>query len=119
MLSTALSTEFHKQKYWKLVKFEAKFNLNIANIFFKTKHKIKWTWESPDGVTKNKIDHILVEDLKIMTGVRVILTFHFSSDHRPVVRISLDTFPREMAYECVESILDLKNNSEKQSNLYQ
>lgn len=31
---------------------------NICNTFFKKRKSKKWTWKSPNGVTKNEIDYI-------------------------------------------------------------
>ena len=45
----------------RLLNFCALNNLCITNTFFKQKKIAKeWTWESPDGTTKNKIDYILI-----------------------------------------------------------
>lgn len=33
-------------------------NLFCLNIFFQKPGQMRWTWKSPDGVTKNEIDYI-------------------------------------------------------------
>ncbi len=59
-------------------------NLKIANTFFQKRQSRRWTWRSADGRTMNEIDHLLIDNLNIVTDVGVISTFDFSSDHRPV-----------------------------------
>ena len=45
----------------RLLNFCALNNLCITNTFFKQKKIAReWTWESPKGTTKNKIDYILI-----------------------------------------------------------
>jgi len=47
----------------RLLTFCLSNNLKIMNAaFFQRKGNIQWTWKSPDGVTKNKIDYILVNE---------------------------------------------------------
>lgn len=67
-----------------LQEFAEKNNLKIANTFYKKKKSRKWTWDSPDDKTKNEIDYMLVNDLKIVKDVEVVRKFKFPSDHRPV-----------------------------------
>ena len=46
----------------KLLSFCTVNNLCISNTLFKeSKPSRQWTWESPDGVTKNKIDYIIIK----------------------------------------------------------
>ncbi|XP_072025129.1 craniofacial development protein 2-like [Amphiura filiformis] len=46
----------------RLLNFCAQNDLCISNTFFKQKKESReWTWESPDGKTKNKIDFILIK----------------------------------------------------------
>ncbi len=73
----------HKNGY-KLVKFSNKHTLKIINTFFRKRLERRWTWRSPDGATKNKIDHLLAERMEEIDDVGVISTFQISSDHRPV-----------------------------------
>ncbi len=65
-----------------LVEFAQAHNLKIANTFFKKKGKRKWTWVSPDSNTRNEINHILVNDISIITDVTTLSKFSFPSDHR-------------------------------------
>ena len=57
-------------------------NLKIANTLFVKKTQWKWTWESPDGRTKNEIDHFLINDARIVCNSEILSRFKFSSDHR-------------------------------------
>ncbi|XP_026324338.1 uncharacterized protein LOC113233423 [Hyposmocoma kahamanoa] len=59
------------------------------NSFFKKKPQRKWTWRSPDAVTKNEIDFILTDKRHIFRDVSVINRFSTGSDHR-LVRGSLN-----------------------------
>ena len=68
----------------KLAKFCISNDLKIANTFFKMKTEDRWTWRSPDGKTKNEIDHLLINKLNLVEKVKVIPQLPFSSDHRPV-----------------------------------
>ena len=58
-----------------LFEFAAQQGLIIANTYFKKNKSRYWTWESPDGYTKNQIDFILssqrgiVEDCSVITSV--------------------------------------------------
>ncbi len=69
----------------KLITFSNKNNLKIANTFFRKKANKRWTWASPDGLTRNEIDHLLTDNLGMVIDVKPISNFHFSSDHRPIV----------------------------------
>lgn len=62
------------------------------NTFFKRHPKRKWTWKSPNNVSKNEIDYILVSDKSICMDVSVLNRFDTGSDHRLVrARIWIDT----------------------------
>lgn len=71
-----------------LINYLNKENLYCLNTFFKKPQQRKWTWESPDGKTKNEIDFILANSRKICTDVSVLNRFDTNSDHR-LVRASL------------------------------
>lgn len=45
---------------------------------------MRWTWKSPDGNTRNEIDHLLTNNIRIIKNNTVLTDFSFSSDHRPV-----------------------------------
>ncbi len=63
-------------------------NLKIANTFFKKRKNKKWTWQSPDSKTKNEIDHVLINDIRIVVDTECISSLSFLSDHR-IVKIKL------------------------------
>jgi endonuclease/exonuclease/phosphatase family metal-dependent hydrolase len=51
----------------------------------------RWTWKSPNGVTKTEIDYILTNRPDIITDVTVINQVNIGSDHRLVMsNIKLD-----------------------------
>ena len=66
----------------RLIEFSAANNLKITNSFFKKSQNRKWTWESPNGATKNEIDFILCRDPDLVLDVGIINRFDFDSDHR-------------------------------------
>ena len=54
-----------------------------------TEKKIRyWTWESPDGETRNQTDFTLSNQRGIVTNCEVITTADIGSDHR-LVRMTL------------------------------
>ena len=69
----------------KLGKFCLSNNLKIANTYFNHTPEQKWTWRAPDGKTKNEIDHLLTNQISVISDNKILEGFLFSSDHRPVV----------------------------------
>ncbi|KAI8434265.1 hypothetical protein MSG28_012359 [Choristoneura fumiferana] len=65
----------------RLIQFAHEKNLYIMNTFFRKKSKQRWTWRSPDGVTKNELDYILTNLYKNVQDVQII-NVTFPSDHR-------------------------------------
>lgn len=59
-------------------------NLYAMNSFFINAPQRKWTWVSPDGVTKNKIDLIISNTKNMIQDVTVLNNFSIGSDHRAV-----------------------------------
>ncbi|KAI8440552.1 hypothetical protein MSG28_001794 [Choristoneura fumiferana] len=72
-----------------LVNFLEKEGLFLMNSFFKKQLQRKWTWQSPDTMTKNEIDFIITDKKRIFRDVSVINRFNTGSDHR-LVRGSLN-----------------------------
>ena len=71
-----------------LIEFEEEHKLIIANTpFQKLKHRY-WTWESPDGETRNQIDFSMNSQRGIVTNCKVITKADIGSDHR-LVRMTL------------------------------
>ena len=54
------------------------------NTFFKKRLHRRWTWISPNGVTKNEIDYIPTDKPQTFTDVSVINSFNTGSDHRMI-----------------------------------
>ena len=73
----------------KLIHFAESQKMKIANTFFKGNLNEKWTWISPDGKTKNIIDHIMIDKLECVIKTEVIKDLNFDSDHR-MTRIELN-----------------------------
>ncbi|CAG4922110.1 unnamed protein product [Colias eurytheme] len=70
------------QRGHMLVNFLEKEGLFLMNSFFKKKTQRKWTWQSPDGQTKNEIDFIITDKKRIFRDVSVITRIKTGSDHR-------------------------------------
>ncbi|XP_064076267.1 craniofacial development protein 2-like [Vanessa tameamea] len=72
-----------------LVNFLEREGLFLMNSFFKKQPQRKWTWQSPDTMTKNEIDFVMTDKRHIFRDVSVINRFNTGSDHR-LVRGSLN-----------------------------
>lgn len=70
------------ERGYRFIEFAEANNLKILNSFFKKRDCRKWTWESPNGHTKNEIDFIMARDRNIVLDIDVINKFEFDSDHR-------------------------------------
>ncbi len=66
----------------RLINLADKNNLKIMNFFQERAYKRKQTWKSPDGHTKNEIDHFLPNDKRVGTNCEVLNNFQFSLDHK-------------------------------------
>jgi exonuclease III len=71
----------------RLLKFATVHNFFICNTRFQQKSNRKWTWVSPNGIHKNMIDFILIQDRwKIsIINCRTFQTADISSDHSLVL----------------------------------
>ena len=75
-----------------LLNFLQQHNLFAMNSFFTGKAQRKWTWASPDGVTKNEIDYIITNRKSTVKNVTVLNQFTTGSDHRMVrAKVTLNT----------------------------
>ena len=54
------------------------------NTFFKKRLHRRWTWISPNGVTRNAIGYILTDNPQSFTDVSVINSFNTGSYHRMI-----------------------------------
>lgn len=61
----------------------------IMNTVFNKPQRLRWTWESPDGRTRNEIDFIATNIPKCVENIIVISNFKFPSDHR-MVRVTIN-----------------------------
>ncbi|CAF1621865.1 unnamed protein product, partial [Adineta ricciae] len=71
----------------QLLEFATSHNLFICNTAFQQKPNRKWTWESPDGIHKNMIDLILVQQRwkSSVINCRTFQGADISSDHSLVL----------------------------------
>ena len=68
----------------RLIEFGEEHNLIIANTLFQKPKNRYWTWESPDGETRNQIDFTLSSQRGIVTNCEAITKADIGSDHRLV-----------------------------------
>lgn len=68
----------------RLLNFLVNTNTKLNETFFKKRESRRWAWQSPDGLTRNEIDHLLINDLRIVQNVEILTAFCFPSDHRLV-----------------------------------
>lgn len=69
---------------WNIVPdYSLQNNLYAVNLFQKKPHQ-KWTWASPDGITKNEIDLVTSNRRNIVRDVTVLKRFSIGSDHQMV-----------------------------------
>lgn len=67
-----------------LVNFLEKEHLYCMDTFFEKKENRQWTWQSPDGRTRNQIDYVISDNRGVIQNVIVINQLAMSSDHRMV-----------------------------------
>lgn len=77
-----------------LLDFLMQNNLYAMNSFFQKKPQRKWTWASPDGITKNEIDLITSNRRNIVRDVTVLNRISIGSDHR-LVRALIELKPNK------------------------
>ena len=65
-----------------LVEFAERHKFKIMSTFFKKRLNRRWTWISPNGLTKNEIDYIMTNSPDIFLDVSVISSLNTGSDHR-------------------------------------
>src|SRR5713101_4669130 len=70
----------------RLAEFTEAENFYVMNSFFRKRIGKRWTWQSPDGNTKNEIDYIMTDCKRIIQNVETIGRKYFDiySDHRPL-----------------------------------
>ena len=67
-----------------LLEFARSRGLHIANGKYQKKKNTLWTWQSPDGCTRNQIDFIMTTRKDTIMDVAVINRVNTGSDHRLV-----------------------------------
>ncbi|EYB93420.1 hypothetical protein Y032_0182g878 [Ancylostoma ceylanicum] len=66
----------------RLLDFLSACRLFHGNSMFEKPAKRRWTWESPNGLTRSEIDHILTNRRWSLFDVSVLPSFDTGSDHR-------------------------------------
>ncbi|CAH2097258.1 unnamed protein product [Euphydryas editha] len=87
-----------------LVDFLESEGLFLMNSFFQKKPQRRWTWQSPDTVTRNEIDFIIADKMHIFRDVSVVNRFNTGSDHR-LLRGSLNISLRKERVRLMKSII--------------
>ncbi|KAJ4425580.1 hypothetical protein ANN_27775 [Periplaneta americana] len=106
----------------RLVNFATSKNLIVKSTTFPHKDMHKYTWTSPDGLTHNQIDHILI-DKRRHTSIVDIRTFRgadCNSDHYLVIgelreRLSVSKQVEQQVNITKFNILKLKDKEAKQN----
>ena len=108
------------EKGKRLLEFAALHNLCICNTRFEQKPQRKWTWASPDGIHKNMIDLILIQQ-RWKSSVINCRTFQIAdicSDHSLVlcnIRLHLKRMHNKMQHRTRIELSHLKNEKIKES----
>ena len=93
----------------RLIEFAEEHRLTIANTLFKKAKNRYWTWESPDGKTKNMIDLALCNRREIITDCGVITRADKGSDHR-LVRLKIRVNKRLARAKAIHKLKPLNVN---------
>lgn len=100
----------------RLYEFLEKANLYAMNSFYKKRPNKKWTWISPDGMTKNEIDYLLTTNKSMFEDVTVINRCTTGSDHR-MVRAKICINERKMRKQLFKKKAQIDPNKlRKQGN---
>ena len=96
----------------RLIEFAVEHNLIIANTLFQKPKNRYWTWESPDGETRNQIDSILSSQRGIVTNYEVFTKANIGSDHR-LVGITLRINKRSARLKTIKKQKPFNINTQK------
>ena len=96
----------------RLIEFAEEHKLVIANTFFKKAKNRYWTWESPDGVTKNMIDLALSNQRDIITNCGVITRADKGRDHR-MIRLKIKINKKLARVKAINKLKPLNINMQK------
>ena len=84
----------------------------IANTLFQKPKNRYWTWESPDGETRNQTDFTLSSHRGIVTNCEVITKADIGSDHR-LVRMTLSINKRLARLQTIKKQNRFNINAQK------
>ena len=83
--------ELRNERGDTLVEWATSKKYRIMNTMFEKTEGRRWTWKSPNGVTKSEIENILTTGPDIVTDVTVIKQVYIGSNNRMVMsNIKLD-----------------------------
>ena len=104
----------------RLLEFATAHSLYICNTRFQQKPSRKWTWTSPDGVHKNMIDMILIQQRwkSSVINCRTFQSADISSDHSLVlcnIKLQLKKMYNKTNQNYRVDVSQLKNEVIKQS----
>ncbi|CAF4444579.1 unnamed protein product, partial [Didymodactylos carnosus] len=104
----------------RLLEFATAHNLYICNTKFEQKPNRKWTWASPDGVHKNMIDLVLIQQRwkSSVINCRTFQSADISSDHSLVlcnIKMRLKKLNNKMHQSCRVDVSQLKDEKTRQS----
>lgn len=76
----------------RLINYLQKERMYCMNSFFKKSTKRRWTWRSPNSITKNEIDYVLTNKKLIVKDLSALNRFDTGSDHRLIrAKIEINT----------------------------
>lgn len=101
-----------------LIGFLLQNNLYLMNSFFYKKPHRRWTWESPDGRTRNEIDFIITDKKHLVKDVTVLNNCRTGSDHR-MVRCKLQIELRKERYRLVKKKARISRTTPTDSQAFQ
>ena len=69
----------------KIIELARTNGCKIVGSYYNKNEKRKWTWVSPNKITKNEIDHMLINDMSIVKNYEVLALslIHISEPTRP------------------------------------
>ena len=104
----------------RLLEFATLHNFFISNTRFQQKSNRKWTWASPDGIHKNMIDLILIQQRwkTSLINCRTFQSADVSSDHSLVmcnIKLRLKKLNNKPQQSCRVDVKRLKDEKIRQS----
>ena len=98
-------------------------NMIISNTWFKHHPRRMWTWQSPDGQTRNQIDYILINSRyrNALLDTAVITSADCDSDHRLVAskfRLKLKAIQTKTLNVKLDTLIMKADSAIKESSAY-